>query len=64
LLDFPLFESINGRKGVKMNDVEISAEVKEETLRLQNATSKRGGRRYTPYVFTEQGVVILSLDST
>lgn len=33
---------------------------KEETLRLQNATSKRGGRRYLPYVFTEQGVAMLS----
>ena len=36
----------------------------EETkvLRSQIATSKkgRGGRRYNPYVFTEQGVVILS----
>jgi len=33
-----------------------------EALRLQNATSKpgRGGRRYQPYVFTEQGVAMLS----
>jgi hypothetical protein len=30
------------------------------SLRLQNATSKRGGRRYLPYVFTEQGVAQLS----
>lgn len=31
-------------------------------LRSQNATSKlgRGGRRYMPYVFTEQGVAMLS----
>jgi hypothetical protein len=31
-------------------------------LRLQSATSKegRGGRRYAPYVFTEQGVAMLS----
>ena len=27
---------------------------------MQNATSKRGGRRYLPYVFTEQGVAMLS----
>ena len=37
---------------------------KEETsaLRSQFATSKegRGGRRYLPYVFTEQGVAMLS----
>ena len=30
------------------------------SLRLQNATSKRGGRRYLPYAFTEQGVAMLS----
>ena len=34
----------------------------DESLRSQNATSnaKRGGRRYLPYVFTEQGVAMLS----
>ncbi len=32
-----------------------------ESLRLQSATSKgRGGTRYLPYVFTEQGVAMLS----
>ncbi len=33
-----------------------------QSLRLQNATSKgaRGGRRYAPYVFTEQGIAMLS----
>jgi len=30
------------------------------TLRSQFATSKRGGRRYFPYVFTEQGIAMLS----
>jgi hypothetical protein len=29
-------------------------------LRLQNATSSWGGSRYLPYVFTEQGVAMLS----
>jgi hypothetical protein len=29
-------------------------------LRLQNETSKHGGRRYLPYAFTEQGVAMLS----
>ena len=35
---------------------------KEEwnSLRLQIETSKRGGRRYLPYAFTEQGVAMLS----
>jgi hypothetical protein len=30
------------------------------SLRLQIETSKRGGRRYFPYAFTEQGVAMLS----
>lgn len=33
---------------------------KEENLRLQIATSSYGGRRYLPYVFTEQGIAMLS----
>jgi uncharacterized protein YjcR len=33
---------------------------KGELLRSQNATSKRGGTRYLPYLFTEQGVAMLS----
>lgn len=32
----------------------------DEFLRCQNVTSKRGGRRYFPYAFTEQGVAMLS----
>ena len=34
----------------------------DEFLRCQNVTSEqgRGGRRYLPYVFTEQGVAMLS----
>ena len=31
-----------------------------DNLRLQIETSKRGGRRYVPYAFTEQGVAMLS----
>jgi hypothetical protein len=31
-----------------------------QVLRLQIETSKRGGRRYLPYCFTEQGVAMLS----
>ncbi len=33
---------------------------RHEYLRCQNVTSKRGGRRYLPYAFTEQGVAMLS----
>ncbi|MDD4899341.1 MAG: ORF6N domain-containing protein, partial [Candidatus Omnitrophica bacterium] len=32
----------------------------EEFLRCQKVTSKRGGRRYLPYAFTEEGVAMLS----
>ena len=31
-----------------------------EYLRFQFETSKRGGRRYLPYVFTEHGILMLS----
>ena len=31
-----------------------------ENLRSQSVTSNRGGRRYPPYAFTEQGVAMLS----
>lgn len=31
-----------------------------KNLRYQNGTSSYGGRRYLPYVFTEQGVAMLS----
>ncbi len=33
---------------------------KNEALRCQNVTSKRGGRRYLPFAFTEQDVAMLS----
>lgn len=32
----------------------------QENLRFQNGTSRHGGRRYLPYVFTEQGIAMLS----
>jgi phage regulator Rha-like protein len=35
-------------------------EKQQRPLRLQNETSKRGGTRYLPYAFTEQGVAMLS----
>ncbi len=33
---------------------------KQEFLRCQFGTSNKGGRRYLPYVFTEQGIAMLS----
>lgn len=40
----------------------LTQEEWEEVLRFQNETSKtgRGGRRFLPYAFTEQGVAMLS----
>ncbi|MBM3255413.1 MAG: ORF6N domain-containing protein [Candidatus Omnitrophica bacterium] len=35
-------------------------EVETDFLRSHFATSKRGGRRYLPYVFTQEGVAMLS----
>ena len=31
-----------------------------KNLRFQNATSSYGGRRYLPYVYTEQGIIALA----
>ena len=43
------------------NDFMFQLTVEEwQSLRLQFETSKRGGRRYLPYAFTEQGVAMLS----
>ena len=40
---------------------QIEASMKNDNpLRTQIATSKRGGTRYLPYAFTEQGVAMLS----
>lgn len=38
------------------------SEIEEESLRFQFGTSKagKGGRRYLPYVFTENGIAMLS----
>lgn len=33
---------------------------KDESLRCQNVSSSHGGRRYLSYVFTEQGIAMLS----
>lgn len=62
-------ETKNLNKAVKRNTerfpdtfcFQLTAE-ESETLRFQTGTSNtsRGGRRYMPYVFTEQGVAMLS----
>ncbi len=38
----------------------LRMDMNSTSLRSQIATSKRGGRRYLPYAFTEQGVAMLS----
>lgn len=47
------------RSQIAISNTEVEA---SQSLRSQNVTSnaKRGGRRYAPYVFTEQGVAMLS----
>ncbi len=47
----------------QLNDEEfniLKSQIVISSLRSQIATSKRGGRRYLPYAFTEQGVAMLS----
>jgi hypothetical protein len=38
----------------------LTREEYQQILRCQNGTSRWGGQRYLPYVFTEQGVAMLS----
>lgn len=60
-------ETKNLNKAVKRNasrfplDFMFQLSSKEmQFLRFQIGTSKRGGRRYSPYAFTEQGIAMLS----
>ena len=67
-----LYECVNGtkdiNKAVKRNKERFPegfmfqlTDVEYESLKFQIGTSKvRGGRRYNPYAFTEQGVAMLS----
>jgi phage regulator Rha-like protein len=59
------FEEIRSQvETLEKGDLRLQNETlkKGESLRLQNETSKdgRGGTRYMPYAFTEQGVAMLS----
>ena len=59
------FNNLRFQNGTLKNDELVSQNVAsddEQNLRSQIATSslKHGGRRYLPYVFTEQGVSMLS----
>lgn len=71
LADFYMIETKNLNKAVKRNIGRfpidfmfqlLDQELKELNLRFQIGTSslKHGGRRFLPYVFTEQGVAMLS----
>lgn len=50
----------------QLNEEEMKTWIAEKAfsgpnfLRFQNGTSSYGGRRYRPYVFTEQGIAMLS----
>jgi hypothetical protein len=41
-------------------DIDLRSQSVTSNLKLQSATSKRGGRRTLPYAFTEHGVVMLA----
>lgn len=72
MLDFDLaelyeVETKNLNKAVKRNLLRFPKDFmfqlsqdEWESLRFQFGTSNRGGRRYLPYAFTEQGVSMLS----
>ncbi len=72
MLDFDLAEMYNTetkrlKEAVRRNINRFPSDfmfelTKDEfnSLRTQIATSKRGGTRYTPFAFTEQGVAMLS----
>ena len=67
-----LYECVNGTKDINKalrrnierfpdNFMFQLSDEEYDNLRFQSGTSKvRGGRRYNPYVFTEQGVAMLS----
>jgi hypothetical protein len=56
-----LIQAVKRNKARFPNDFMFQLTAKEyEILRSQTVTSSWGGRRYLPYVFTEQGVAMLS----
>ena len=72
MLDFDLAElygvetknlNLSVRRNIKRFPINFMFQLNYEewsVLRLQIETSKKGGRRYLPYAFTEQGVAMLS----
>jgi hypothetical protein len=72
MLDFDLAEmykvetknlNLSVKRNMKRFPLDFMFQLSDEewrSLRLQIETSKRGGRRYSPYAFTEQGVAMLS----
>ena len=72
MLDFDLAEiyqvetkslNLSVKRNIKRFPYDFMFQLTEDewyNLRFQIETSKRGGRRYLPYAFTEQGVAMLS----
>ena len=54
-----MFQLTKGEYEILRFQIETS-EPKQNPLRFQSETSNRGGTRYLPFVFTEQGVAMLS----
>ncbi|OGC13553.1 DNA-binding protein [candidate division WOR-1 bacterium RIFOXYC2_FULL_37_10] len=55
-----MFQLTEKECGILLSSVLVFGDTEEKKLRSQFATSKKGGRRYFPYAFTEQGVAMLS----
>jgi len=72
MLDFDLAEmygvetkslNLSVKRNMKRFPMDFMFQLSEQewnSLRLQIETSKRGGRRYSPYAFSEQGIAMLS----
>ena len=72
ILDFDLAElyrvetknlNLSVKRNIRRFPIDFMFQLSSEewnSLRLQIETSKKGGRRYLPYAFTEQGVAMLS----
>jgi hypothetical protein len=55
------YQNLRCQFGTSSGDESLRSQIATSSLVLQNATpNQHGGRRYLPYVFTEQGVAMLS----
>ncbi|OGC06531.1 DNA-binding protein [candidate division WOR-1 bacterium RIFOXYD2_FULL_36_8] len=55
-----MFQLTEDECAVLLSSAFVVSDKERDKLRSQFATSKKGGRRYLPYAFTEQGIAMLS----